>query len=135
MSQNPYMSPRAPGMAVGVRSGRREDVYAVARYQRGVIVCLLLAIILNIAQVFIPEPFRLLGGLALLTAGVASMVFVILLAIKVYHPILGVLLGILALVPCIGLLALLVVNGKATRILQENGIRVGFFGADLSQIS
>jgi len=45
-----------------------------------------------------------------------------------------VLLGILTLIPCIGLIVLLVVNGKATGILKQNGIKVGLLGANLSQI-
>ena len=63
-----------------------------------------------------------------------GMVFVFLLAIKVYSTGIGVLLGILALIPCIGLLVLLVVNIKATGILKKNGIKVGLLGANLSKI-
>jgi hypothetical protein len=37
-------------------------------------------------------------------------------------------------VPCFGLLLLLIVNQKATSILQQNGIRVGLMGADMSQL-
>jgi hypothetical protein len=59
---------------------------------------------------------------------------VFLLAIKVYSTGVGVLLGILTLVPCIGLIVLLIVNGKATGILKQNGIKVGLLGANLSQI-
>ncbi len=33
-----------------------------------------------------------------------------------------------------GLISLLVVDGKATSILQQNGINVGLLGADLSRI-
>jgi hypothetical protein len=57
-----------------------------------------------------------------------------LLAIKVYSPRFVVLLAILMLIPGIGLVVLLVVNGKATRILEQNGIRVGLLGANLSEI-
>ena len=35
--------------------------------------------------------------------------------------------------PYIGLIVLLVVNGKATGILKQNGIKVGLLGANLSQ--
>ena len=57
----------------------------------------------------------------------------VLLAIKVYNIALGIVLGLLSVLPCIGLIVLLVVNGKATRILQSNGYRVGLLGADLSE--
>jgi ABC-type enterochelin transport system permease subunit len=66
--------------------------------------------------------------------GLAGTVFVFLLAIKVYSTVVGVLLGFLALIPFIGLLVLLIVNGKATRTLKQKGIAVGLLGADLSQI-
>jgi hypothetical protein len=56
------------------------------------------------------------------------------LAIKIYSIVVGVLLGILTFVPCLGLVMLLLVNGKATNILKENGVKVGLLGADLSRI-
>jgi hypothetical protein len=46
----------------------------------------------------------------------------------------GIACGLLALIPCIGLLTLLIINSKATGILRQNGIRVGFLGADLAQL-
>lgn len=73
-------------------------------------------------------------GIGVLVVGLAGTVFVFLLAIKVYSTGVGVLLGILTLVPCIGLIVLLIVNGKATGILKQNGIKVGLLGANLSQI-
>lgn len=47
---------------------------------------------------------------------------------------LGIVLGILTLIPCIGLIVLLVINGKATGVLRENGIGVGLLGANLSKL-
>jgi hypothetical protein len=52
---------------------------------------------------------------------------------KVYSVIQGILIGILTMVPCLGLLLLLLVNQKATKILKDNGHNVGLFGADLSR--
>lgn len=40
----------------------------------------------------------------------------------------GVILGILSLVPLLGLVVLLVVNSSATKILKANGVPVGFIG-------
>jgi hypothetical protein len=45
-----------------------------------------------------------------------------------------VVLDLLALVLVVGLLLLTVANGVATRALDRNGVRVGFFGADLNEI-
>lgn len=55
-------------------------------------------------------------------------------AVKVYGVGLGILLGVLSLAPCISLIVLLLVNGKATSVLRQNGIKVGLMGADLSTI-
>ena len=134
MTENPYQSPSAEPSVVGVRSGSREDLKAVARYQKGILVCILIYLIAMIGQFAIPADFRPLIGLGILVVGLVGTVFVFLLAIKVYSTGVGVLLGILALIPCIGLIALLVVNGKATGILKQNGINVGLLGADVSQI-
>ena len=59
--------------------------------------------------------------------------FVFSLAIKACSPQAGVLLGMLTFVPGIGLIILAAVNGKATSILKQNGIKVGFLGAKLYQ--
>ena len=72
--------------------------------------------------------------MAVAVIGLIGLVLVFLLATKVYGTALGVLLGILTLVPCVGLIVLLIVNGKATSVLRQNGHRVGLLGADLSKL-
>jgi len=63
-----------------------------------------------------------------------AAILVILLAANVYNStILGIFLGLLCLLPCAGLLLLLAINQQATRLLKQNGIKVGFFGAEASQ--
>jgi len=57
------------------------------------------------------------------------MVFVFLLATKLYGTALGVLLGILTIIPLVGLIILLIVNAKAIKILRAAGIDVGLLGA------
>ena len=47
----------------------------------------------------------------------------------------GIVCGLLALIPCIGLITLLIINSKATSILRRNGIRVGFLGANLADLA
>ncbi len=130
MSQNPYQSPMTKPEAVGVRSGRRSDLREVAKYQRGIIFCILFYLFAVVAQFLLPPELRLFLAIGALGLGIVSTVFVFLLAIKVYNVGLGVFLGILTLVPCIGLIVLLTVNGKATAILKANGIRVGLLGAN-----
>ncbi len=134
MSENPYQSPSAAPQIVGVKSGSREDLRSVAKYQKGILVCILIYLCAVIGQFAIPAELRPIIALGILAVGLAGTVFVFLLAIKVYSVGVGVLLGVLTLVPCIGLIVLLIVNGKATGILKQNGIKVGLLGANLSQI-
>ena len=63
VSDNPYQSPLSsaePVQAVGVLSGRREDVRAVAIYQRGILVCILLYLAAVVGQFVFPPELRLL---------------------------------------------------------------------------
>jgi hypothetical protein len=66
---------------------------------------------------------------AILAVGITSTVVVFMLAIKVYNVAVGILLGILTILPCLGLLVLLIINSQATTILRRNGVHVGFLGA------
>ncbi len=134
MSINPYQPPQYPSSAVGVLSGSREDLRSVAKFQKGILVCILFQLVAMIGQLALPPEIRLLISVAVLVVGIVSGVFVFMLAIKVYGTALGVLLGVLSLVPCMGLIVLLVVNGKATSVLKQNGIKVGLLGANLSAI-
>ena len=133
MSENPYQSP-VTAEVVGVVSGRREDLRSVAVYQKGILVCILIYLIAVFGQFVLPAELRLFLGIGILVLGLAGTIFVFLLAMKVYNVALGILLGILALIPCIGLLVLLMVNGKATAILKQNGIKVGLMGANLADV-
>ncbi|HYV39647.1 MAG TPA: hypothetical protein VE988_28420 [Gemmataceae bacterium] len=119
------------------KSGKRNraDLKAIALYQKVVLLCLLVYIIAVVAQFAFPPEIRLLLGLAMLGVGITAAVFVFLLALKVYSPGVGIALAILTLIPCAGLIAILVINGKATAGLKKNGISVGLLGASFSDIS
>ena len=143
MTENPFQSPTTDSRPiVGVRSGAIEELRNVAKYQKGILFCILIQL-LNIAlQIVLVyglniEPgtgFRLVQNGLSVVVGVASTIFVFLLAVNVYSKGVGIALGILTLTPCIGLIVLLIVNGKATSVLTRNGIKVGLLGAHRSQI-
>jgi len=116
-----------------VRSGRREDLKTLAVAQKSVIACILVYFAGIVAQFLIPPQYRLFLAIGFLLLGLTAMISVIILAMKVYSPVTGIIYGIGTIVPCLGLIILLVINTKATKILQQNGHRVGFLGADLSQ--
>jgi hypothetical protein len=140
MDDNPYRSPEAPIMAqaVGVLSGSREDLRSVAKYQRGLLVCVLIYLGAVAASMILPRilppELTIIASLLFAVAGIAGLVFVFLLSTKVYGTGLGVLFGLLTLIPCVGLIVLLVINQKATSVLRQNGVKVGLLGADPNAI-
>jgi hypothetical protein len=120
------------------RGGRkrlsRDKLRSIAGYQKGIIFCILGYLALYAAVFAVPPDLKLWVALAIIPVGIAATVFVFLLATTVYSTGTGVLYAILTLIPCIGLIMLLVINGKATTILKENGIRVGLLGANSSDL-
>ncbi len=134
MSYNPFEAPQSDSRAIGILSGTREDLRSVARYQKGIIVCILIYLIAFFGQFAVPQELRIILGIGILCVGLTSTVLVFLLAIKTHGTGQGILLGILCLVPCVGLLVLLIINSKATNVLKQNGIKVGLLGADVKSI-
>jgi hypothetical protein len=110
----------------------REDVRSVAVYQKVILVCILAYLGAFVASLAMPPALRIFMGLGMMGVGIVSAVFVFQLAVKVYNVGLGVFFGIVTFIPCIGLIMLLVINGKATNVLKAHGYRVGLLGADLS---
>jgi hypothetical protein len=135
---NPFAPPQAADLVVGVKSGRREDLKTVAVAQKSILICILLYFIcVGVQPVLGRNPgssqYSVYLAIVALAVALAAMVSVFILAIRVYSVASGIVLGIGTLVPCLGLLILLIINGKATKILKDNGHHVGFFGADLSR--
>ncbi len=131
---NPYESPQFVGQAIEVGPADREYLRRVARRQQWVLYALLAQIIVYMAM------FAAQGAdapaaaavLSLLFLGIAifSMVAVFLLARELLHIVIAVICTVLMLVPCISLLTLVIVNGRATRLLQKHGVKVGLMGAN-----
>jgi hypothetical protein len=74
------------------------------------------------------------AGVLSFAVAITAAVFIFMLAITLYNTAWGIMLGIWTLWPGFGLLALLIVNGKATKVLRRYGIKVGLLGADPSKI-
>jgi hypothetical protein len=126
------------------RGGKREGLRTIALYQKYLIMCVLGLLTANILSIVLsstsggrPPGGPVLGlvlliALAALAAWIGGIVLGAMLANKVYNEVAAIFVGILSLIPCINLVTWLVVNGKATRLLRDKGIEVGFLGADLS---
>jgi hypothetical protein len=112
----------------------REELKKIAVYQLGVCVCILvylLGIVGMLTMKSVIAPFAYL----LLPVPIVFAVFVFLLAINLYGKGVGIFMGILTLIPFVGLFVLLVVNGQATRLLKAHGLKVGLLGADMKQFN
>ena len=114
----------------------------IAKNQRHLCICILLLIVGLVVHIILKQKGFTTGGfgdpsIAIQLSWIVNIyaaILVILLAANVYNStILGIFLGLLCLLPCAGLLLLLAINQQATRLLKQNGIKVGFFGADASQ--
>jgi hypothetical protein len=112
----------------------RNDLREIARRQRGLNICILAYIVLIILRFTLPPQVMILVLLAVAAVVITSAVFVFMLSIAVYNTGAGIVLGILTLIPIVGLIILLIINGKATSILRSHGIKVGLMGADPKQI-
>lgn len=112
----------------------REDLRGIATQQRVILICFLVYVVALILRFAVPQQLVPILGLAVLATGVVAAVFVFMLAIRLYGTAVGVVLGILTLIPVVGLIVLLIVNGKATSTLKSNNIQVGLMGADPKSI-
>jgi len=113
----------------------RVDAKGIAIYQKGILVFILIYFVLVVAQFAIPAELRPIVGIGVLGLGVVAAVFVFMLAIKVYNLPVGILLAIGTLIPLAGLITLLIINGKATSMLQMRGVSVGLLGARMSDLN
>jgi hypothetical protein len=118
------------------RGFRRSELRSIATYQKAIMFCILGYFGAGIAAMASPAilPVRLLIGLCAVGVIIAALVFTILLATQTFSTGVAVLLGILVLIPLIGLIVLLIINQRATAILRDYDIRVGFLGANMSDL-
>jgi hypothetical protein len=111
----------------------RADLRNAALQQRALNLCILAYIIVGILSFAGILP-PLLVGLLALGIIVTGAVFTFMLALSVYGTAAGIILGLLTLIPLLGLIPLLIVNGKATSLLRANGYTVGLLGANPNQV-
>lgn len=127
--------------AVGVVSGLHEDLLRVASYQRWIIVSLLVQIVALLAYSLvgyltplggesIASTTRFISAAVGIPALICGVISVFLLSLTVHeNKLVGFLLAVLVLIPCIGYLVLVGINAKAIRVLRINHVEVGLFGA------
>jgi hypothetical protein len=111
-----------------------EDLRTIAKFQKAILTCVLIYLSLIGFQFVLESDQRQFLLVVFVPLCLTATVFVFLLALKVYDTGTGIALAVLTLIPCIGLVALLIINGKATAVLKQHGIRVGLLGANLIDI-
>ena len=118
----------------------------IASNQRGVLVCILLMILLAIVGALdryngsetsiFGEALEMIPIYVYYLVNIVGFIFLVLMAANAYNSVVAaIVLGILCLIPCIGILVLLGVNQQSTRLLRANGYKVGFWGAKMDQFS
>ncbi len=116
-----------PGWKVG-----KLDLRAIARRQRQLLWIILASLILYFSGIFAEDAFPwsgLVWLLLMVLLNICAVVCVLRLQVaQGVHIAWRVGTGILLFAPCISLLILLVVNGRATTTLQRTGLKVGFMG-------
>ena len=116
-----------------------EDILQVAKYQSNLIMVILVNIIAGAFMVSsissneaVPAISHMFIGVFRIAVLVVSIYFVYCLAKAARSP--AILYVILVFIPLLGLIALLHLSGIATKILRDNGIKVGLMGANKSDL-
>jgi len=126
----PTVPPQLEYFAPSAGSRRLHDI---ARYQRNINACVVGAIAVSPLLAEVNHESPMLNWVAIvvvMSTIVTAALCLFRLAMALYdNKGTGITLGILALIPIFGLLILVIVMGKATRVLRSNGIPVGLMGA------
>jgi hypothetical protein len=137
-TQNPYEIPEVRSNVSA--SEDRERLRRIAAGQRSTnlaalsYICLLPAnFLIRAVADSIPGP-EVIFAVLVISVLVYGAVSVYGLASEFRGKVIAVIYVIGLLVPFLGLLLLMSLSGKATKILRENGIRVGFLGADPNSV-
>ena len=101
--------------------------YAAGAY---IVTVILLILVAQLHMVLLSLP---LFGIAIVAA-ISAVVAMFMLSISLHGIAIGIVFGCLGFIPVINLLIIAHLSGKATKILRENGIKVGLLGAASGQI-
>lgn len=108
----------------------KAEVLEVARTQKAVLWLLLALLVANGLAATLP----IVGIIVYLVAAVVSLIYIYKLARAVKAPSPGQYL-VLGLIPCLNMVALLLINSNATAVLKAHGISVGLMGASRKQLA
>jgi len=133
---NPYQPPQSPAL-VAIAPADRDRLREVARLQRYinlVVLAYFSAGALTRAVAEVPGG-PILAGVVAVAVILTGAVFAVQMARALYSTAVAVVCAILLLIPCVGLLTLLLLNGRATQRLTAAGLKVGLLGADPAEVA
>jgi hypothetical protein len=137
MSNLPPIVPPVQPVTLSYAQPVNNKIREIATRQKSIMYCILAylaVIVLMFTQIGNPQ-----AALIILLVALAVLIFGAVCAFRLSLVVfdsqgVGITMGILTLIPYVGLIILLVINGKATGILKRNNIKVGLLGAKASQI-
>ncbi len=125
----------------------RERLVKMATAQRNVI---RLYLVLILASLFLSSALIALAAMLDFPAGIVGLISALDLAVRLVFFVLVAIQGgrlaravegdkalgyqILFWIPCLSLIALLILSSRTNRIMKQNGIKVGFLGVDPANI-
>lgn len=115
------------------------DLVKIARGQKALLYCVLANILALVALVVggaTQSPvMAIFGYLIYFAMWIASVIFCARLALAIGHHIVEVIIACACMIiPLVGVLLLLSVNGKATMLLKMGGAKVGFLGVSAREM-
>ena len=133
---NPYLPPQNDAPAV-IPFADRERLRDIATYQRNINLVILAYFGAGILPQMLNQTAagQIIVGLFALGVIIAGAACAVMMARALYNTGIAVLSGILLLIPCVGLLTLLVLNNRATARLSAAGLKVGLLGAAPSEVT
>lgn len=108
------------------------ETLAIAQYQRVLLLCIPTSFLMLLVVGAVPDSMENLALILLIGVVLTGSICSFMLATKVYNFVAAVFFFVISIIPLAGLIAMLIVNQKATGLLQSRGIRVGLLGANLS---
>lgn len=111
-----------------------DNVLSVAERQRWLLGVFFSFYILAMASSQIPAELDLVVLVLRLVLWVGMVVVMARLASKLYSLGLTITFSVLTLIPLLNLIAMLIVNQKASALIKDAGFKVGLGGADVNEI-
>ncbi len=135
MDQSNYYATPQADLARAEQGNPR--VITIARRQRTLLMAMLVAILISVAQVlvaFYAPQFLLLLAIPNLFVSVALLVLGVRFAALLYPLIVTILFAIFLLIPVLNLLVLLAINSRANKAIRQAGHRVGLLGVNIERM-